>query len=67
MSARPATRPKMLLNVYRLWVSETLPLAFDYSFTADSYDWGSQTSGFAAYIGDEDSQLAPPPEELNPY
>lgn len=40
---------------------------FFHSFTGDSYDWGSQTSGFAAYIGDEDSQLAPPPEELNPY
>ncbi|KAL2083320.1 hypothetical protein ACEWY4_021093 [Coilia grayii] len=44
-----------------------IPQNIQASFTADSYDWSAQTSGFAAYIGDDESQLAPPPEELNPY
>ncbi|CAL8390230.1 unnamed protein product [Arctogadus glacialis] len=38
------------------------------SVTADSCDWGSQSSSITAYIGGEEPLFqAPPPEELNPY
>lgn len=41
------------------------------SLAADSYEWGSQSSGIGAYIGGDDSYTftppPPPPEELSPY
>lgn len=38
------------------------------SLAADSYEWGSQSSGISAYIGGDDSyHLPPPPEELSHY
>ncbi|KAM3863301.1 G protein-coupled receptor 137Ba [Diretmus argenteus] len=45
-----------------------IPQNIQASLTADSYDWGSQSSSITAYIGGEDPHpLPPPPEELNPY
>lgn len=38
------------------------------SLAADSYEWGSQSSGISAYIGgDESYHLPPPSEELSHY
>lgn len=38
------------------------------SLAADSYEWGSQSSGINAYIGGDDSYHPPaPPEELCHY
>lgn len=38
------------------------------SLAADSYEWGSQSSGIGAYIGGDDSCHPPlPPEELSHY
>lgn len=38
------------------------------SLAADSYEWGSQSSGINVYIGGEDSCHLPlPPEELSHY
>lgn len=37
------------------------------SLAADSYEWGSQSSGISAYMGGDDYILPPPPEELGHY
>ena len=39
------------------------------SLAADSYEWGSQSSGISAYIGGDESYHLPPPpsEELSHY
>lgn len=38
------------------------------SLAADSYEWGSQSSGISAYIGGDDGYSLPPPsEELSHY
>lgn len=37
------------------------------SLAADSYEWGSQSSGISAYIGDDSYHLPLPPEELSHY
>ncbi|XP_044070036.1 G protein-coupled receptor 137Ba isoform X1 [Siniperca chuatsi] len=45
-----------------------MPQNIQASLAADSYEWGSQSSGIGAYIGGDDScHLPPPPEELSHY
>ncbi|XP_004077532.1 integral membrane protein GPR137B [Oryzias latipes] len=48
-----------------------MPQNIQASLAADSYEWGSQSSGIGAYIGGDDSYTftppPPPPEELSPY
>uniref|UniRef100_A0A3P9INH6 G protein-coupled receptor 137B n=1 Tax=Oryzias latipes TaxID=8090 RepID=A0A3P9INH6_ORYLA len=47
-----------------------MPQNIQASLAADSYEWGSQSSGIGAYIGGDDSVTfapPPPPEELSPY
>ncbi|XP_012711157.1 G protein-coupled receptor 137Ba [Fundulus heteroclitus] len=45
-----------------------MPQNIQASLVADSYEWGSQTSGISAYIGSEDSfNYSRPPEELCHY
>ncbi|XP_024152860.1 G protein-coupled receptor 137Ba [Oryzias melastigma] len=48
-----------------------MPQNIQASLAADSYEWGSQSSGIGAYIGGDDSYTftppPPPPEELSHY
>ncbi|XP_035807675.1 G protein-coupled receptor 137Ba isoform X3 [Amphiprion ocellaris] len=45
-----------------------MPQNIQASLAADSYEWGSQSSGISAYIGGDDSYNLPlPPEELSHY
>ncbi|XP_045926206.1 G protein-coupled receptor 137Ba isoform X1 [Micropterus dolomieu] len=45
-----------------------MPQNIQASLAADSYEWGSQSSGIGAYIGGDDSCHPPlPPEELSHY
>ncbi|KAM6997393.1 LOW QUALITY PROTEIN: G protein-coupled receptor 137Ba [Tautogolabrus adspersus] len=45
-----------------------MPQNIQASLAADSYDWGSQSSGISAYIGGDDGHLLPsPPEHLGRY
>nr|XP_046257055.1 G protein-coupled receptor 137Ba isoform X2 [Scatophagus argus] len=45
-----------------------MPQNIQASLAADSYEWGSQSSGISAYIGGDDSyHRPPPPEELSHY
>ncbi|XP_065815431.1 G protein-coupled receptor 137Ba isoform X2 [Labrus bergylta] len=45
-----------------------MPQNIQASLAADSYDWGSQSSGINAYVGGDDGHLLPaPPEHLGHY
>lgn len=72
-TSKPGNRKKNKPSPTTLWwnaadVRIELCYLVSPSLAADSYEWGSQSSGISAYIGGDDGYSLPPPsEELSHY